>query len=186
MGKVTLAMFMSLDGYIEGPGGAFAGPPYSPDLQTRWIDENMRRAAMSFYGRVCYEFMASFWTSPAAPAEQAAELAAKPKAVFSRTLREATWANTEIVRDDIPGAVARFKRDIDGEIMMFGGAEIAGVFVDLDLFDEYRLMVMPVLLGGGKRLFAGPHIGRSLRLEDATPFDSGVVLLTYVPEPKRT
>lgn len=110
MGKVTLAMFMSLDGFIERADGSMVFPPYSSDVQTKWIDENMQRAAMSFYGRTSYEFMAGFWMSPHAPAEQAAALAAKPKVVFSRTLTEAVWPNTEIVRDDLPGAVARLGR----------------------------------------------------------------------------
>lgn len=182
MGKLTLAMFVTLDGYIEGPNGTFQPPPYSADLQRKWIDENMQRAAMNFYGRACYEFMAGFWTSAAAPAEQAAKLAAQPKLVFSHSLQAASWANTRIVRDDIPGNVARLKREVDGEIMMFGGASIAGAFIDLDLFDEYRLMVTPIILGGGKRLFEGPHPRRQLELRDATTFDSGVVLLTYVPK----
>src|SRR5437016_2446332 len=100
MRKLVVAMFISLDGYIEGPNKQLVGPAWSADLGRYWINDNIERAGMTLYGRVCYEFMAAYWTSPAADPVEAARLTALPKLVFSTTLNSATWANTTIVRDD--------------------------------------------------------------------------------------
>src|ERR1700712_3367721 len=101
MRDVVLAMFMSLDGYIEAPDRQLVPPPYSPDLQKHWIDRNMERAGTMMYGRIAYEFMAGFWQSSNAPAEQAEVLKNMDKLVFSRTLQSAGWGKVAIVRDDI-------------------------------------------------------------------------------------
>ena len=98
MRPVVLAMFVSLDGYINGPAGAFAGPPFSPDLKTHWIDRNMQRSDVMMYGRVCYEGMEQYWTSQHDD-PQAKDLADREKLVFSNTLTEAKWGRVRIVRD---------------------------------------------------------------------------------------
>lgn len=156
MRNVVLAMFTSLDGYIEGPGKQLVPPPYSPDLETHWIERNMERAGTMMYGRVAYEGMADFWRSPKAPAAQAEALANMDKLVFSRTLQVADWGKVAIVRDDI-----------------------AQTFLELGLIDELCLLVSPLLLGGGTRLFTGGYDRTPLQLTEALPFDSGAVRLTY-------
>jgi dihydrofolate reductase len=180
MRNVVLAMFMSLDGYIEGPGRRMTPPPYSPDLQRHWISRNMERAGTMMYGRVAYEGMAKFWTSPQAPAEQAAELAAMDKLVFSRSLEHADWGRVTIIRDDIPGEIVRRKTEPGKDMLLLGGGDIARNFLALGLVDELCLLLSPVLLGGGTRLFEGEHDKLPLQLAEALPLDNGAVRLTYL------
>lgn len=179
MRDVVLSMFMSLDGYIEGLGKQLIPPPYSADLQKHWIDHNMERAGTMMYGRVAYEGMAKFWTSPAAPAGQAAALAAMDKLVFSHTLQNANWGQVSIIHDDIPGEVARRKAEPGKDMVLIAGAGIAQTFLRLGLVDELSLLVSPILFGGGTRLFAEMTEKTSLKLTEALPFDTGVVRLTY-------
>jgi len=178
MRTVVLAMFTSLDGYINGPGGAFVGPPFSPDLKRHWIDRNMERADLMMYGRVCYEGMVQYWTSPAAAGEQADELAQRDKIVFSRTLDRADWGRVRIVRDNIADEINRLKAQPGKDMLLIGGAGIAGTFLELGLVDELSLLVIPRLLGGGTRLFE-KSAPLSLKLIESLPFDSGVLRLTY-------
>jgi dihydrofolate reductase len=179
MRTVVLAMFTSLDGYIEGPGNQLVPPPYSPDLRTHWIDRNMERAGTMMFGRVAYEGMADFWRSPKAPAAQAEALANMDKLVFSRTLQVADWGKVAIVRDDIAGEIARRKAEGDRDMVLIAGAGIARTFLELGLIDELCLLVSPLLLGGGTRLFTGGYDRTPLQLTEALPFDSGAVRLTY-------
>ncbi len=178
MRDVVLAMFMSLDGYIEGPGKKLVPPPYSPDLQKHWIERNIARAGTMMYGRVAYQGMRSFWTSKGAPADEAARLAAMDKIVFSRTLASADWGRIAVVADDIPGEIARRRAEPGKDMVLIAGAGIAQTFLALDLIDELSLIVAPILLGGGTRLFDGA-VSRKLSLVEALPFDTGVVRLTY-------
>lgn len=178
MRKVVLAMFVSLDGFIEGPGKQMVPPAYSADLDRYWIKPNTD-AGTILYGRVCYELMAAFWTSPQAPQPNAKILGETPKIVFSRTLQTASWSNTTIVRDDIAGTVGKLRQQPGKDVILIGGAAIAGEFMRLGLIDEYRLLVSPLILGAGTPLFPG-GIGRiSLTLAGVQPFDTGAVLLTY-------
>ena len=180
MRNVVLAMFVSVDGYINGPDGALSPPRYSPDLQKHWIDRNMQRAGTMMYGRVAYEGMRDFWTSPAAPAEQAAAMAQMDKLVFSRTLKSADWGKVEIVSDDIAGELARRKAEGDRDMVLIAGAGIAQTFLGLDLVDELCLLVTPKLLGGGTRLFRDGYAPANLQLADSVVLDNGAVRLTYL------
>lgn len=179
MRKVVLAMYMSLDGYIEGPNKEFTAPRFSPDLKSKWIDRNIGRADLMMYGRTAYEGMAAFWTSPAAPKEEAAILAATSKLVFSTTLEKADWGNIRIVRDDIAGEINRLKSQPGKDMVLLGGGGIAMSFLDMGLVDELSLLVSPLLQGGGKRLFEGRRERVGLKFASAEPFDSGAVKLTY-------
>ncbi len=177
MRNVVLAMFTSLDGYINGPAGSFVGPPFSPDLKTHWIDRNMQRADMMMYGRVCYEGMQQYWTSQVDD-PQATELAQREKLIFSRTLKEANWGRARIVRDDIAGEINRARSQPGKDMVLIGGASIGNTFLKLGLVDELSLLVIPRLLGGGTRLFQD-NAPLPLKLIESLPFDSGVLRLTY-------
>jgi len=179
MRRVVLAMYMSLDGFIEGPNQEFTAPRFSPDLKSKWIDRNISRGGTLMYGRSAYEGMAKFWTSPAAPKTEAEQLAKASKIVFSTTLERADWGNVRIVREDPPGEIARLKVDPDRDIVLIGGGGIANAFLRLGLIDEMTLLVSPLLAGGGKRLFDGGYERTGLDLVSADPFDTGAVLLTY-------
>lgn len=179
MRNVVLAMYMSLDGYIEGPNKEFTAPRFSPDLKSKWIDRNIERADLMMYGRTAYEGMAAYWTSPAANKEEAAILAAANKVVFSTTLEKADWGNVRVVRNDIAGEIAKLKAQPGKDMVLLGGAGIAMSFLGMGLVDEFSLLVSPLLQGGGTPLFQGNHERMGLKLESAEPFDSGAVKLTY-------
>ena len=184
MRKLVVAMFISLDGYIEGPNKQLVGPGWSADLGKYWIDYNIDRAGATLYGRVSYEGMAAYWTSPAADSKEAARLTALPKFVFSTTLKTTTWANTTIVSHDIAGAVNRLKAEPGKDLMMFGGAGLANSFMKLGLVDEYRILLNNIVLGGGTPLFQGGYERFGLDLIDVQKFDTGSVLLSYNPRGK--
>lgn len=179
MRNVVLAMFTSLDGYIEGPGRKMVPPPYSADLQRYWIDRNMERAGTMAYGRVAYEMMAAYWTSPAAQDEQAAQLAEMDKLVLSRTLPSADWGRVRILRDGIAAEIQKLKQQDGKDIVLIGGAGLANTFLGLGLVDEMTILVSPVLLGGGTRLFQEGYGRTALQLAETRPFDTGALLLTY-------
>ena len=180
MRDVVLAMFMSLDGYIEGPGKQMAPPRYSADLQRHWIDRNMERAGTMMYGRVAYEGMVSYWTSPQAQGPQATQLAGMDKLVFSRSLQTADWGRVTIVHDDIAGEIGKRRAAAGKDMVLIAGAGIATTFLNLGLIDEFSLLIVPRLLGGGTRLFHEGLTPASLTLTEALPFDSGAVRLTYM------
>ncbi|HYZ34867.1 MAG TPA: dihydrofolate reductase family protein, partial [Crenalkalicoccus sp.] len=146
--KLVLSMFMSLDGYIERPGGEFVPPAWSDDLERHWSGHALAHAAHLLYGRTNFLFNKGFWSaaetdpdSPAAGIAHAGTMNRLPKTVFSRTLRGDPGWNGTIVAEDIPGAVARLKAMVPGDLYCFGGAGLASSLVALDLVDEYRLMV---------------------------------------------
>jgi dihydrofolate reductase len=132
--------------------------------------------------------MASFWPTDAGRATSATfadSLNHGAKIVFSKTLREASWQNTTIVRDISAHAIHKLKDEATGDLMIFGSGSIVAQLTKLGLIDEYQFMLTPVILGGGKTLFEG--IDRSgLRLTDSHVFECGVVMLTYVPDELRT
>lgn len=179
MRKLILAMFVSADGYIEGPNGELAPPAWSDDLDTHWSKANLDRAGAVLYGRVCYEMMSSYWQSPAADAQVAKRLADSPKYLCSTTLSKVNWTNTSIIRGDIPAEIAALKTQPGKDVVCFGGAGIASSLLKWQLVDDMRLMVTPSLLGGGKLLFNGNYPRSALRLISARPMDTGAVILHY-------
>lgn len=180
MKKLVLAMFTSLDGFIEGRDG-FEPPPWSDQVRAAWSQYNLGHAAHLLYGRVNFEFNKQFWTSPAAAGlPETATMNRLPKTVVSRTLTGDPGWNGSLAQGDLSDVVAGLKRSTgDGDVYCFGGAGLARHLIDRDLVDEYRLMVTPKLLGGGKRLFETrlPAIG--LELIDAHALDVGSVILHY-------
>jgi dihydrofolate reductase len=190
MAKLVLAMFTSLDGYIEGPNGTFVPPAWSDDLERHWSGYALERAGHLLYGRVNFLFNKGFWsaaetdpTSPAAGIAYAGTMNRLPKTVFSRTLAGDPGWNATLVKDDVAGAVATLKKTAEGDLYTFGGAGLANSLVALDLVDEYRLMVTPALLGDGKTLFDRGRPALALSLLDAKRLDTGAVILHYRRDP---
>ncbi len=186
MAKLVLSMFTSLDGYIEGPGGEFRPPAWSDDLERHWSGYALDRAGHLLYGRTNFQFNKSFWSaaetdpdSPAAGIAYAGTMNRLPKTVFSRTLSGDPGWNATLVRGDIAGAVAKLKREVAGDLYLFGGAGLANSIVALDLVDEYRLMVTPELFGDGKRLFETGRPRMALTMLSSMPLDTGAVILHY-------
>jgi dihydrofolate reductase len=186
MAELVLSMFVSLDGYIERPGGEFVPPAWSDDLERHWSGYALERAGHLLYGRKNFLFNKAFWSvadtdphSPAAGIAYAGLMNRLPKTVFSTTLTGDPGWNATLVSGDLPGAIARLKAQTTGDLYMFGGAGIANSVMALDLVDEYRLMITPDLLGDGKRLFADGRPRLALALVESRPLDTGAVILRY-------
>jgi dihydrofolate reductase len=172
---------LTLDGFFEGSKSwelDFHKYVWGEELEQFSIDQ-LRSADMLLFGRVTYDGMARYWRS--AKGEVADYMNSLPKVVFSRTLERADWANTKLVKDGLVAEIQELKRQGQGNIFVFGSAVLSNGLVEHGLFDEYRLAVVPVLLGRGKPLF-GPNSGRlGLKLLEARPWSNGCVILRYEP-----
>ncbi len=187
MGKVVVTEFISLDGVIEAPGG---GEEYEHggwsfevnrgDEGDKFKLDELLEAEVQLLGRVTYEGFAAAWPSMEDDAGFAEKMNGMPKYVVSSTLKTADWHDTTILSGDVVEEVAKLKHQIDGVILVAGSATLVQALIEADLVDELRLMVYPVLLGEGKRLF-GPTGGdkKTLKLVDAKAIGDGISLLTY-------
>jgi dihydrofolate reductase len=182
MGKIVVTEFVSLDGVMEDPGGAegfkHGGWTFEFDQGDEGnqfkLDETLEAEAL-LLGRVTYEGFAAAWPSMEDPVGFADKMNSMPKYVVSSTLENPEWNNSTVVSID---AVARLKDEVDGVILVGGSAQLAQSLIELDLVDELRLMVFPVVLGSGKRLFGESSDKLPLRLADSKTVGDGIVILT--------
>jgi dihydrofolate reductase len=178
MRKVKLAMYVSLDGVVENP--AWTGPFWSDELARLQQDYLFASDAL-LLGRVTYEGFAAAWPTMPDTGEFGVKMNTMPKFVASRTLHKAEW-NATILQGDVAAEVARLKEQTGGDLLIYGSGDLVDALTRHRLIDEYRLMVHPVLVGAGKRLFQGLASGfatTNLRLADSTTTGTGVVVLTY-------
>ena len=188
MGKLVVSEFISLDGVVEDPGGAegtaqggwsFRHP--APESEAYKFDELMASDVL-LLGRRTYEGFAAAWPAMEEVAgEFGKRMNSMPKAVASTTLTEAAWRNSTILSGDLPGQVAALKQQHDGDILVAGSATLIETLREHELVDEYRLMIHPVVLGGGKRLFGDGSVPADLELTDVRKVGPDVVVLTYRP-----
>ena len=186
MGRIVATEFISLDGVIEDPGGSedFKHSGWSFEISRgeegdRFkLDETMGSDAL-LLGRVTYEGFAEAW--PSRDGEFADKFNNMPKYVVSSTLEDPDWTNSTVIEgDDLTAAVARIKDGHDGDVVVHGSAQLVQALLDKDLIDELRLMVFPVVLGSGKRLWGESSDKTRLKLVDSRPVgDEGVVVLIY-------
>ncbi len=186
MSRLVVSEFVTLDGVMEDPGGAEGfdrgGWAFQFDRGEEGdrfkLDEVMAADAM-LLGRVTYEGFAAAW--PERDGEFADKMNGMAKYVVSSTLEEPGWTNSTVITGDLAGAVSKLKAQPGGDILVAGSQQLADALVGLGLVDELRLMVFPIVLGKGKRLFGdGPQT--ALRLAESKPVGKdGVVILTYVP-----
>jgi dihydrofolate reductase len=174
---------VSLDGFMEGPNREIDWHLVDDELH-RHFNEQLSTMGAFLNGRVTHELMAEFWpTADADPGstEPMVEFARiwrdTPKIVFSRTLERADW-NTTVVRDVVPEEIQELKAQPGGDLLL-GGADLAATFMRLDLIDEYRIYVHPVVIGRGKPLFQPSDTKIQLQLAETRTFGNGVVLLRY-------
>jgi dihydrofolate reductase len=186
MGKIVVTEFVSLDGVIEDPGGAedFEHGGWSfefsrGDEGDRFkLEETMESEAL-LLGRVTYEGFADAW--PSREGEFADKFNQMPKYVVSDSIGEPEWENSTVIPGaDLVAAVARVKAAHDGDVVVHGSATLARALLDEGLVDELRLMVFPVVLGSGKRLF-GDSGKRPLKLTDSRTVGDGIAILVYQP-----
>jgi dihydrofolate reductase len=186
MGKIVVTEFISLDGVIEDPGGAedyrHGGWTFEIDRGTegdKFKLEELQEADAQLLGRVTYEGFAAAWPKMEDEAGFAAKMNGMPKYVVSSTLERADWENTTILSGDPADSVATLKEKVDGVILVAGSATLVKSLIDNDFVDELRLMVFPVLLGQGKRLFPEGEAKRRLKLVEAKPVGDGISLVRY-------
>ena len=176
-------MSVSLDGFMEGPNREIDWHLVDDELHSHF-NEQLRAMGAFLDGRVSHELMAEFWPTadedPASPAPVAAFARIwrdMPKIVFSKTLERADW-NTVVVREVVAEEIMDLKAEPGGDLAL-GGADLAATFMRLDLIDEYRLYVHPIVLGDGKPMFPRSDAKVTLRLAETRTFANGVVLLRY-------
>ena len=186
MGKIVVTEFISLDGVIEDPGGAegyeHGGWSFSFDQGEEGrkfkLDEVMAADAQ-LLGRVTYEGFAKAWPTMTDPVGFADKMNGMPKYVVSSTLQHPTWENSTILSST--DGVAELKNSYEGDILVAGSATLVRALTGLGLVDEYRLMVFPLILGTGKRLFDGTKLTR-LKLADVTGIGTdGVSIQRFTP-----
>ena len=186
MGKIVVTEFVSLDGVIEDPGGAegyrHGGWTFEHDRGEegdRFKLDELAEGEAPLLGRVTYEGFAAAWPTIEDEGGFAEKMNSMPKYVVSSTLREASWSNSTILSGDLADEVAALHREIDGTILVAGSAQLVQGLLEHDLVDELRLMVFPVVLGEGRRLFGAGGEKKPLALRDSRTLGGGVALLTY-------
>jgi dihydrofolate reductase len=183
MRKIIYAMSVSLDGYMEAPGGDIGWSLIDEELHQHF-NEQEAKTGIALYGRNMYELMAAYWpTAGEDPSAQKVEVDYAhiwknlPKVVFSTTLNKVEW-NARLVKENMVEEVNKLKLQA-GNDMSVGGAGLAASLMQHDLIDEYCVYVNPILLGGGKPMFPQLPHRTLLRLVETYTFTSGVVLLKY-------
>jgi dihydrofolate reductase len=183
MGRIVISENVSLDGVIEDPAGAegfsrggWVGKVTDrPAVGKAALDEALGAEAQ-LLGRRTYEFLAARW--PSRGGELADRLNGMPKYVVSSTLEDPEWNNTTVLKGDVVEEVSKLKQELDGEIIVPGSIQLVRTLIEHDLFDELRLLVYPVVLGAGERLFEETSDKKLFRLV-GTKTGDGVAFLTY-------
>ena len=186
MGRIVVTEFISLDGVIEAPGGGegFKHDGWSFEISRGdegdkfKLDEVFSSDAL-LLGRVTFEGFADAW--PSREGEFADKFNTMPKYVVSSTLQEPGWSNSTVLKGDLAEEVAKLKDAHEGDVVVHGSAQLAQALLEQDLVDELRLMVFPVVLGTGKRLFGDTSDKKSLRLVESKMVGDGVAILIYEP-----
>ncbi|WP_214320049.1 dihydrofolate reductase family protein [Nonomuraea sediminis] len=187
--KLVVGTFLSLDGIMQGPGGPGEDdsngfphggwlPPHVDEGFNQIMGDMLDRAGGMLLGRRSYDILSSFW--PDVPDEEGgAKINSMPKYVTTRSPMTATWRNTEVLVGEAAKTVAELKQRTDGEILVQGSSDLLRSLQQAELVDEYRLLIFPVVLGEGKRLFAEGTTPAGLKLTASTITDAGVAFLTY-------
>ena len=192
MGRIVVTEFVSVDGVMEAPGPDGSGFKHEgwtfnistgEEGETFKLDETMASEAQ-LLGRVTYQGFASAW--PSVKGEFGDKFNNMPKYVFSSTLENPEWNNTTVLKGDVVTEVSKLRQRLKGDIVVHGSARLVQTLLANDLVDELRLMVYPVVLGSGKRLFDDSSDMKGLRLKDSRTVGDGVLILTYEPAGKET
>jgi dihydrofolate reductase len=182
--KVIMFNMVTLDGYFEGPNHDINWHRVDEEFNDFSI-EQINTADSILFGRVTYQLMESYWPTPDAlvnDPEITVTMNAIPKYVFSRTLDQASWSNTTLIKGDAIEAVVKLKQQAGKDILLFGSADFAADLTAHRLIDEYRLIVNPIVLGSGTPLFKEVKDQLNLKLLKSRVFGNGNILLHYQPD----
>ena len=190
MRKLTIGEFVTLDGVMQAPGGPDEDReggfehggwtvPFFDEQMGQYLTEMISRSDALLLGRKTYEIFASSW--PLAPDDDpiGTHLNNVPKYVASRTMKSADWNNTTILSNNVAEEIRKLKEQDGGEIQVAGSGELVQTLLKHDLIDEFHLLIYPVLLGTGKRLFGEGTIPGGLKLTNTLTTKSGVMINTY-------
>jgi dihydrofolate reductase len=186
MGRIVITTNVSLDGVVQDPDGqegfrlgGWFGEFGGKDLEA-WAEletDEAQGAAAILLGRRSDEWFADRWTSKTGA--WADKLNSLPKYVVSSSLKHPHWSNAAVIRGDVVDEISKLKQEIDGEILVYASYQLARTLIDQDLVDELRLVVFPVVLGDGERLFGQTSDKKALRLLSTRPLGNGLAFLTY-------
>jgi dihydrofolate reductase len=190
MRNLVVGTFLSLDGVMQGPGGPDEDPdggfdrggwtvPYFDDELGQIMTDLVGQSGALLLGRRTYDIFAASWPLVGDDDPIAAKLNRVPKYVASRTPRRLEWNNSILLGGDVAEEVAKLKQEDGGDIHVSGSGGLVQTLLRHDLVDEFRLLLFPVLVGAGKRLFADGTIPRSLELVDSTTSGTGVMICSY-------
>lgn len=191
MGRLSVVNFVSIDGVVQSPlsqdedrdGGFDQGgwaAPYSDDVLDQFMRDSTIGASGMLLGRRSYEILRTAWADADEREPAVAAMNRMPKYVVSSSSGNFGWSNSHWVEGDLGSAVIKLKRDIDGDLVVFGSAALVRGLARLDLVDEYRLLLFPVLLGAGKRMFDGDVALARFSLVDTVVSPSGVAIHSFV------
>jgi dihydrofolate reductase len=186
VGRIVVTEYVSLDGVMQAPGGGenfqHAGWTFEIDRGEEGdkfkLDETLQSKAL-LLGRVTYEGFAASW--PSMEGEFADKFNSMPKYVVSSTLQQPEWNNSTVLKGDVVEEVSKLRQRLDGDIVVHGSAQLVQTLIEHDLVDQLRVMVFPVVLGTGKRLFGGTSDKKRLRLATSKTVGDGVAILIYQP-----
>jgi dihydrofolate reductase len=196
--KLIVGAFLSLDGVMQGPGGPDEDReggfdlggwlvPYADEDMGNFMVESITSTDALLLGRKTYEIFAAHWPKVTDENDPiATKLNSMPKYVASRTLDRVEWNNSTLLKGDAAEAVAELKRQAGGDLQTQGSTDLAQTLIRHDLVDEYRLLVYPVVLGKGKRLFREGNPPAALRLVDTKTSSTGIAMHTYESAGKPT
>ena len=186
MGKIVMSEFVTLDGVIQDPAGnegfrlggwvGRVGDQGREETDKVLLDQALSAEAV-LLGRRSYEFLAALW--PSRSGELADRLNSLPKYVVSSTLEDPEWNNSTVVRGEVVNELSKLRHDLNGEINVIASFQLGRTLIEHDLLDELRLMVFPVVLGAGERLFGETSDKEPVRLLDIRTVGDGVAYLTY-------
>jgi dihydrofolate reductase len=194
MRKVIVNEWMSLDGVVQAPGAADEDTTggfehggwhlrYFDDLSRRWVAENLTGAGGFLLGRRTYENFAAYWPKASEEEQALAQpLNTLPKYVASTTLADPlVWQNSRVLQGDLATAVVALKQEKGNDLHVIGSTELVHTLIEHDLVDEFRVMIDPLVVGGGKRIFRSDGVSRPLRLVESQVTTTGAIIVTYVP-----
>ena len=184
MRRLIVFNHVSLDGYFTDMNGDMSWAHKQDPEWNAFVSQNASSGGQLLFGRKTYDMMASYWPTPAAMRNSpvvAEGINQVPKIVFSKTLHNASWNNTKLVKGDLADEVRKLKSEPGETMVILGSGSIVAQLAQARLIDEYQIVVSPIVLGEGRTLFNGVERKQPLKLAKSRAFDNGNVLLCYEP-----
>ncbi len=179
MRKIVATEYVSLDGVMDEPG-VWSGPFFNDEAIKFKYDELFASDAL-LLGRVTYEGFAKAWPTMEGTGDFGERMNGMPKYVVSTTLQNLEWTNSHVISANVVEEISKLKEEPGQDLLLEGSGKLLHTLMEHDLVDEYRLMLHPIVLGGGKKLFESESQAKALKLVETRPLTSGIVILTYHP-----